>query len=252
MTFKFTRGGIKLNPQKLDFFQHEYRTLLFKTPISEHTPLETSLIKDNLLTPLINSINAITANPETPLLPRGTSLPWPTPLSPVPALLSEATSHEYVYEILAQETARYASVTDIARQLAYFFWRPPPTIYRAALASEPVNRALLTQIQDVVNAPPGSWTAATENLFRSVPSEQAPDLHALLRLTAIGSPHAVGKTSRILFKVLGQEEWKIRAGLVCGLLEELDKGGDEVRQRWMDESATLAATAGAEGGAIVA
>ncbi|KAJ4244481.1 Glutamate--tRNA ligase mitochondrial [Fusarium falciforme] len=249
LTFKFTRGGIKLNPQKLDFFQHEYRNLLFKTPLSEQTPREQALIRENLLKPLVDEVLALTASSVSdpigykPIQPRGPSLIWPAPLSPVPAMLSEDSQQPYAFEVLSQETARYGSAAEIARQLPYFFWRPPPAVYRAALASDPIRHDLLHLVNDTVNGSLDAWELVLDRLLERVPSDQAPDLHAILRLIAIGSPHAVGKTSRILFSVLGQEEWRSRTAVVRKLLDELDQGGDDLRQTWLNQSASLTSAA---------
>ncbi|KAF4981936.1 hypothetical protein FZEAL_2330 [Fusarium zealandicum] len=248
LTFKFTRGGIKLNPQKLDFFQHEYRNLLFKTPLSEHTPREQALIRENLLTPLANEVLAITASSESaadsyiPIHPRGASLIWPGPLTPVPAMISsELAQQAYAFQVLTQESTRYPSVVDIARLLPYFFWRPPPAIYRAALATDPIRRDLFNLVYEAVHASPDTWELALDRLLERVPSHQAPELHAILRLIAVGSPHAVGKASRVLFSVLGQDEWRFRTALMRLSLDELDLGGQALRQRWLDEAAPLKA-----------
>ncbi|KAF4972931.1 hypothetical protein FSARC_625 [Fusarium sarcochroum] len=249
LTYKFTRGGIKLNPRKLDYFQYEYRKLLFKTPVAEHTSREQNLIRDNLLISLVNQVHTITASSESsasdyiPIQPRGTSLDWPSPLTPVPAIVaSESSQQTYASQVLAQETTRYFSAPDIARLLPYFFWRPPPAIYRAALATEPIRRDLFDLVHVVVHSPDG-WELALERLLERIPPDQAPDLHGVLRLVAIGSPHAVGKASRILFSVLGQEEWQARVTLVRSLLDELDLGGQGLRQKWLDETAAMASGA---------
>ncbi|KAF7537538.1 hypothetical protein G7Z17_g12832 [Cylindrodendrum hubeiense] len=237
LTFKFTRGGIKLNPQKLDHFQWEYRNLLFKTPAEQHTPLEQALIRDNLIEPLISETQSITNNAaSSPILPRGTSVPWPHPPTLVPAMLSsEPSASAYTLEVLAHETTRYRSATDIARLLPYLFWRPPPIAYRAALAAAPIRRALFDAVDKAVHESP-SWVTALDQLLEGIPADDATAIHSLLRMIAIGSPDAVGKTSRILFKVLGQEEWRIRTSLVRNLLNELEQGGPEVRQRWLDDA----------------
>ncbi|KAM0431042.1 hypothetical protein ACHAPT_005679 [Fusarium lateritium] len=247
LTFKFTRGGIKLNPQKLDFFQYEYRNLLFKTPLSEHTPREQALIQENLLTPLVDEVLAVTASSAseagayTPIQPRGISLFWPAPLAPVPAMLSEASQRPYAFQVLAEETTRYGASAEIARLLPYFFWRPPPAVYRAALVAEPIRQDLFHLVHDTVHGSLDAWELVLDHLLERVPSDQGPDLHAILRLVAVGSPHAVGKTSRVLFSVLGQDEWRFRTALVRSLLDELDLGGESLRQKWLDESASLAA-----------
>ncbi|KAI1061783.1 hypothetical protein LB507_010709, partial [Fusarium sp. FIESC RH6] len=247
LSYKFTRGGIKLNPQKLDFFQHEYRNLLFKTRLSEHTPREQALIRDNLLSPLVSQVHAITSSSEEtignyePIQPRGTSLKWPGPLTLVPTMLSsESSQQSYAFQILAQETSRYASVADIPRLLPYLFWRPPIAAYRAALATETPRRDLIDLVQGTVNSA-DSWEMALDHLLERIPADQAPDLHSVLRLIAIGSPQAVGKASRILFSVLGQAEWRVRATQVRDLMEELDSGGESLRQKWKDEAATITA-----------
>ncbi|CEI62742.1 hypothetical protein FVEN_g5262 [Fusarium venenatum] len=251
LSYKFTRGGIKLNPQKLDFFQHEYRSLLFKIPLSDHTPREQALIRDNLLSPLINKVHEITSFSKestgnyVPIQPRGTSLKWPGPLTPVPAmLLSESSQQSYAFQILAQETSRYTSADDIPRLLPYLFWRPPIAIYRAALATETPRRDLINLVHDTVNST-DSWEMGFERLLERVPSDQAPDLHSILRLIAVGSPQAVAKASRILFSILGQDEWRVRATQVRDLLHELDSGGESIRQRWTDEAAPITSEADA-------
>ncbi|KPM34723.1 hypothetical protein AK830_g11848 [Neonectria ditissima] len=242
LTFKFTRGGIKLNPQKLDHFQWEYRNLLFKTPLERRTPLEQALIRDNLVSPLISEIQAITNDPTSPpIVPRGTSLPWSEPLTLVPALLSSApaTAQAYVLDILARETTRYRSAADVARLLPYFFWRPPPSVYRAALAAAPIRRVLFDAIDKAVHES-SAWAEALDRILEDVPADDAPAIHSLLRLVAIGSFDAVGKTSRILFEVLGQEEWRVRTALVRSLFDELQHDGNEVRQQWLDEASSAA------------
>ncbi|KAH8670040.1 hypothetical protein BGZ61DRAFT_363888 [Ilyonectria robusta] len=237
LTFKFTRGGIKLNPQKLDHFQWEYRNHLFKTPPKDHTPLEQALIRDNLLDPLISEVQSITNDPTAyPILPRGTSLPWPQPPTLVPAMLSPGpVAQAYVFEALAHETARYRSASEVARLLPYFFWRPPPTAYRAALAAAPIQRTLFDAIDKAVHESP-SWATALDQLLEGIPADDATAVHSMLRMIAIGSSDAVGKTSRILFTVVGQEEWRIRTSVVRSLLNELEQGGPEVRQRWLNEA----------------
>ncbi|KAH7140738.1 hypothetical protein EDB81DRAFT_63524 [Dactylonectria macrodidyma] len=237
LTFKFTRGGIKLNPQKLDHFQWEYRNLVLKTPPEHHTPLEQSLIRANLLDPLISEVQSITNNPDAyPIIPRGTSVPWPHPLTLVPTMLSSGPSkHAYALDILTHETTRYRSAADIARILPYFFWRPPPTSYRAALAAAPIRRDLFDAIDKTVRES-HSWDTTLDQLLEGIPADDATAIHSLLRLVAIGSPDAAGKTSRILLAVLGQEEWRIRTSLVRSLLDELEQGGPELRQRWLNET----------------
>ncbi|EWG51278.1 glutamyl-tRNA synthetase [Fusarium verticillioides 7600] len=230
LTYKFTRGGIKLNPTKLDFFQHEYRNLLTKTPSADHTSREQELIRDYLVTPLVNEVHAITASSQSisddykPIQPTGTALNWPTPLFPVPAMLSSESSQSYTSKIIFQETVRYASVANLARLLPYFFWRPPPDIYRAALVSETPRLDLVELVNKTVQGN-DDWETTVDRLFESIPPDQAPDLHATLRLIAIGDSQAVSKSSRILFDVLGQDEWRFRANLVASLLGELESSG---------------------------
>uniref|UniRef100_A0A0D2Y5G0 Glutamyl/glutaminyl-tRNA synthetase class Ib catalytic domain-containing protein n=1 Tax=Fusarium oxysporum (strain Fo5176) TaxID=660025 RepID=A0A0D2Y5G0_FUSOF len=230
LTYKFTRGGIKLNPTKLDFFQHEYRNLLTKTPTADHTSREQELIRDYLVTPLVNEVHAITTSSQSisddykPIQPTGTPLDWPAPLSPVPAMLSSESSQSYTSKIIFQETVRYASVANLARLLPYFFWRPPPDIYRAAIVSETPRLDLVELVNKTVQGN-DDWETVVDRLFESIPSDQAPDLHAILRLIAIGDSQAVSKSSRILFDVLGQDEWRFRANLVASLLGELESSG---------------------------
>ncbi|KAI5457723.1 hypothetical protein BGZ63DRAFT_493831 [Mariannaea sp. PMI_226] len=243
LSFKFTRGGIKLNPQKLDHFQWEYRNILFNKA-SQSTPLEHDLIRDNLLNPLIAEVQFITADPSSPpILPRGTSLPWVQPLTPVPAMISssQAEQQAYAFKIVSQETTRYRSAAELVRLLPYFFWRPPPAAYRAALASTSISCSSFDIIDKVIHNS-SDWETTLDRLLEDIPVDYAPELHSLLRLIAIGSPEASGKTSRILFDVLGQEEWRVRTSIVRELLDELQQGGNPVRQKWLDETQVLASS----------
>jgi glutamyl-tRNA synthetase len=166
-------------------------------------------------------------------------------LTPVPAILSsESSQQSYAFRILAQETSRYASADDIPHLLPYLFWRPPIAIYRAALTTDTPRRDLINLVHDTVNSTE-SWEIAFDRLLERVPSDQAPDLHSILRLVAVGSPQAVAKASRILFSILGQDEWRVRATQVRDLLHELDSGGENLRQRWKDEAATTTSKADA-------
>ncbi|KAF4341049.1 glutamyl-tRNA synthetase [Fusarium beomiforme] len=248
LTYKFTRGGIKLNQTKLDFFQHEYRTLLTKTPAAEHTSRERELIRDYLVIPLINEVHAITVSSQSPsddympIQPTGTSLYWPAPLTPVPAMLNLESSHPYASKIIFQETVRYSSVANLARSLPYFFWRPPADIYRAAIVTQTLDRDLVDLVNRAIQGT-SDWETALDRLFESIPSDQAPVMHAILRLIAIGDSQAVGKSSRILFNVLGQDEWRFRTNIVASLLDELESGGPTLRQDWVENTDLLASEA---------
>lgn len=246
MTFKFTRGGIKLNPQKLDHFQWEYTKLLFKT--SPLTPLERSLVNDTLLSPLLAAVHATTADPSSAVIPAGTSLPWTFPLTPVPSLSPPSSSQTeqlaYIHAVISHETTRYHSATDLATRLPYFFWRPPPLAYRASLATTSIPRALFDALDQAVHASSSDWTFALDRFLAAVPADQQTEAHALLRLVAIGSPEASGKPSRVLFEVLGQEEWRVRTSTVRELWDELEEGGPELRQRWQDEAQKAASDSG--------
>lgn len=160
-------------------------------------------------------------------------------------MLSLDSQQPYAFEVLSRETGRYVDSAEIARQLPYFFWRPHPAIYRAALASDPIRHDLLHLVDDTINGSLDAWELVLDHLLERVPSDQAPELHAILRLIAVGSPHAVGKTSRILFSVLGQEEWRYRTAVVRKLLDELDQGGNDLRQKWLAQSTTLTPAANA-------
>ncbi|KAF4591455.1 glutamyl-tRNA synthetase [Ophiocordyceps camponoti-floridani] len=72
LTFKFTRGAIKLNPSKLNHFQSLHRESLLTTPPQSLTPQESTLIKTNLITPLLTEITTITNSPTSDLPPPGT------------------------------------------------------------------------------------------------------------------------------------------------------------------------------------
>ncbi|KAM0468857.1 hypothetical protein ACHAP7_010456 [Fusarium lateritium] len=245
LTYKFTRGGIKLNPGKLDFFRHQYRSLVFNIPAAEQTPDEQAFIRDGLLDPLIDQVHAITASSQPgasdyePIRPQRTTLDWPQPLDLVPAMTSSRSSQQsYVFQILLHETSKYLAVREIARGLPYFFWRPPASIYRAALAAEVPRRELIEFVHSTVETM-DDWEVALDRLVDCVPEDQRLDLHSTIRLIAIGNPHAYGKASRILFKVLGQEEWQARTALVRSLIDELNSGGESLRQQWLEEAAAM-------------
>ncbi|CAM1510008.1 Fc.00g003430.m01.CDS01 [Cosmosporella sp. VM-42] len=218
LTFKFTRGGIKLNPEKLQFFQNEYISALFSTKPSES---ESDAIKKHLVAPLIDEVLTITKSPTLPLIqPPKATIPWPHPLELIPAM--QTNEIEYTQNVLFKSLTKFDSSREVARMLPYLFWRPPLAVYRGSLAQYRPDRALFNIIDNAIsNTSPEDFEAAENKIFGKLNGQEKSAAHDLIRLILVGDPEASSRSTKVMVDVLGQKECQHRISVVRGLLDEL-------------------------------
>ncbi|KAG8424206.1 Glutamate--tRNA ligase mitochondrial [Metarhizium acridum] len=220
LTFKFTRGGIKLNIEKLDHFDSKYRDAILWDPVSDLSETETSLISDHITQPMLQKIDSVTKKARaSELLPRE----WRSTLTPVPSLANEENRAAYVYNIFSTKKGGFLSAEALIREHPYLLWRVPETVYKHSLASyNPDGRILLalssavddkklwaTQGVEVMNA---IWTTLEGQGIDNI------TVHNTLRLVGAGGHDVVSQSSSRMFMLLGRDEWRFRLDTVRRLL----------------------------------
>ena len=244
LTFKFTRGGIKLNPEKLAHFQSLYRQKLFGTHGKDRTKLENEHITNLLVLPIISEVESSTTKPTSPIRPTKATLSWEAPLSPVPAMESDRNIRQkYVFSVLSHDSSSFTDPRELVWTLPYFFWRPPMDVYRHNLATHQIDRSMFDAIEKALSCPPEHWKDAQTGLKMTVHNHSPAEVHNLIRLILVGDPNANSRNTGIMFNILGQDECRHRVSMVRDLLDELDKGGEELRQNWLDARKAEASSA---------
>ncbi|KAF4119737.1 glutamyl-tRNA synthetase [Geosmithia morbida] len=153
LSFKFTRGGIKLNPEKLDLFDVRYHRSTILSPREDLAPVERRLISSSLLEPILSEVHSLTAPPTSTFTStftddddnnnnNNTQNPFTDHSSeewgrhtktPVPAL-----SIAYLENMLGRlvRSNRYKKRGDVRRLVVthpHYFWRVPESIYALSL-----------------------------------------------------------------------------------------------------------------------
>lgn len=221
LTFKFTRGAIKLNLGKLEYFDKNYRDALLRSPVSELTDDEAKLVDRNLVQPTLRQVESMTAG-STPSAADTLPHVWRDRLELVPALASSdgLVRAAYVRRILAARHGAYQSPATLIQQHPYLFWRVPASLYKQTLSAlTPPDQRILAALQDAIDSE-ASWhgpCAEAMNLIRD--RLQGHDisqvvLHKALRLIGAGGPDVVSPSSAIMFMLLGRQEWQHRLHLV--------------------------------------
>ncbi|KAJ6781137.1 hypothetical protein PWT90_04856 [Aphanocladium album] len=220
LTFKFTRGGIKLNFEKLDHFNGKYRDLLLSQPLASLPPHENALLRTHLLAPTLAVIRSATADPcGVPSWPRSSS-----PLELVPQLVGadEERRFAYVHAVLASRDGGFHTARDVVEQHPYLFWRPPRDVYRASVAATPPDARVLGALEQVL-AREDAWRdgQAVMNTLREILEPQGVEtltVHNVLRLVGAGGQDVVSQSSGRMFATLGRDEWQHRLQTVQQLL----------------------------------
>ncbi|KID78382.1 glutamyl-tRNA synthetase, partial [Metarhizium brunneum ARSEF 3297] len=220
LTFKFTRGGIKLNMEKLDHFDSKYRDAILWDPISDLSETETSLISDYITQRMLQEIDSVTEKAAaSELLPRE----WRRALTPVPALASQENRATYVYNIFATKKGGFLSAEALVRQHPYLLWRVPETVYKQSLASINPDERILLALSSAIDdkklwASQGAevmdaiWTALEGQGIDNI------TVHNTLRLVGAGGHDVVSQSSSRMFMLLGRDEWRFRLNTVQRLL----------------------------------
>lgn len=226
MTFKFTRGGIKLNFEKLDYFNSKYRDLLLRQPLASLPPHEVELLRSHILAPALAIVrSATTASDVVP------SWPSAARLDPVPQLAGATDDEEsalaYVHAVLASRDGGFHAARDVVEQHPYLFWRPPTDVYRASVAATPPDARILTALAQVL-AQDGSdggdaWHDGRHvvDALRGMLEPEGVDtlsVHNVLRLVGAGGQDVVSQSSGRMLATLGRDEWQHRLRTVQQLL----------------------------------
>ncbi|ODA77107.1 hypothetical protein RJ55_07625 [Drechmeria coniospora] len=228
LTFKFTRGGIKLNPGKLEHFQTKYRDALLGNRIPELAEQEAILIERNLTRPMLHELQSITSGND--IGPGKLPKAWQTSLELVPALRSDETRASYVHSILTNSQGGFQSTGSLIRQHPYLFWRVPVSLYESSLAVfRPDPRVLdaLDQALDQVDC----WDSlgavkVMEFIQETVHGENIDPVlvHKVLRLVGAGGQDVVSQSSSRMFLLLGRGEWRHRLDVVKDSIKMLQSG----------------------------
>ncbi|OAQ66707.1 glutamyl-tRNA synthetase [Pochonia chlamydosporia 170] len=220
LTFKFTRGGIKLNLEKLDYFDGKYRDAILWDPKPELSENESALINSYVTTPMLQEIeSAAKGEKSSELLPES----WRGKLNLVPALANEETKATYVHNIIATKRGDFLSAKALIQQHPYLLWRVPETVYKQSLASyNPDGRVLLAlgaaiedeklwhaQGNEVMDA---IWTSLQDHGIDKLV------VYDTLRLVGAGCHDVVSQSSSRMFMLLGREEWRFRLGRVKSIM----------------------------------
>ncbi|KAM3516906.1 hypothetical protein NHJ13051_009470 [Beauveria bassiana] len=216
LTFKFTRGGIKLNVEKLHHFNAKYRDLLLRQPLGSLPPYEAALLRTHLLAPTLDAVRAATGH--------GVSA-WPSaslPLDLVPQLTAgiddnDDTRVAYIHAVLASRDGGFHDASDMVEQHPYLFWRPPQAVYRVSAAATPPDARVLAALERVL-AQEDVWRGNDDGqrvveALRGILHPQGVEaltMHNVLRLVGAGGQDVVSQSSGRMLATLGRDEWQHR------------------------------------------
>ncbi|TQV91872.1 hypothetical protein V2A60_006024 [Cordyceps javanica] len=227
LTFKFTRGGIKLNVEKLDHFNAKYRDVLLREPLASLPPREAALLRTHLLAPTLAAVRSATASGLVAAWPAADASP--SRLEPVPRLADgtadDADAHAYLHNVLASRDGGFRTGADVVEQHPYLFWRPPDEVYRASVAAAPPDARVLAALERVLARDDVVWAGrdgqAVVEALRDVLDPQGVEaltLHNVLRLVGAGGQDVVSQSSGRMLATLGRDEWRHRLQRVQELL----------------------------------
>ncbi|KKA26231.1 hypothetical protein TD95_000105 [Thielaviopsis punctulata] len=206
-SFKFTKGNIQVNMQKLETFEHRHLINLLK-----EQPLNMELLTSALLNPMYDAIHHI----DTTAKPAGYS-------TLLPAFAARSTGAAYILRLFQANTTKYPKTIDILTQNPSLLWSIPPATYTAHLSSSPRPAAAreastlraLRSLLAAVAAP--EWTQKhiagilaeyVETYKAEAPEGENPTafVHACLRFAMVGGFDLPSKASSVALSLLGQEE----------------------------------------------
>ncbi|PTB65221.1 hypothetical protein BBK36DRAFT_1122061 [Trichoderma citrinoviride] len=224
LTFKFTRGGIKLNLSKLEYFNNRYRDAMLWKPIAALADQEAKLIDHHLTQPVLREIEAIAnGSVESAEL---TSKGWRLPLELVPTLTDPTQKAPYVYKAIVAKQGGFQAPSDLISQHPYLFWRVPLAVYKASLSKEKPDQKVLDALEDAISQE-SLWDGDCRHVMQAVQEKVEPQgvdqltTHNVLRLVAAGGQDVVSQSSSRMFALLGRDEWAHRLDVVKGLLNDL-------------------------------
>ncbi|UNI17259.1 Glutamate--tRNA ligase [Purpureocillium takamizusanense] len=224
LTFKFTRGGIELNLEKLEHFHKWYRDALLADPIPELSDKETKLIDQYLVQPMLRYLEAVTNGADRN--PNDLPQDWEVPLLLIPALTSDApTKASHLRLVLASRQGGYQSPRTLIQQHPYIFWRVPVQRYETSLsaASSPPDQRILNALDRAIEEESlwrGDGTPVVMAILDTLQGEGIDQVitHNTLRLVGAGGQDVVSQSSASMFMLLGRDEWRHRLDVVRSLI----------------------------------
>ncbi|KAG6007176.1 hypothetical protein E4U21_006279 [Claviceps maximensis] len=226
LSFKFTRGGIKLNSQKLIFFTDKYRETLLKGP--ERGALDKvdkdAIIREYITEPVLAEIRSLIRgkSKKLELLPEA----WRHDLTLIPAMSALGiTAQAYIFELVT-ERGGYLSTEALLQQHPYLIWQVPEKLYRDSLASYSPDQRVINVLEEVLNKPP-LWEPIEEGahpvmeaIWAALDGQNVDRLvvYNTLRFIGAGSHDVVSLGSTRMFAILGRQEWRRRTDTVKNLL----------------------------------
>ncbi|KOS21184.1 Glutamate--tRNA ligase [Escovopsis weberi] len=239
LTFKFTRGGIKLNMAKLDHFNAKYRDALLKNPIPSLADEEARLLHQHFTQPVLRAIHTATSEglPASPSPSPSPSPSWPaSDLALVPALRDgdASTQEAYVLKAFSSKQGGLKEARALLSQQPYLFWRVPRSVYQTSLQTFRPDARVLDALEAAVAREDG-WAAAAgdggggDDCARVVGAVRAAteqqgvrqvELHDTLRLVGAGAHDVSSPASSKMFALLGRDEWRARLEIVRELMRE--------------------------------
>ncbi|KAH7308096.1 hypothetical protein B0I35DRAFT_442864 [Stachybotrys elegans] len=247
-SFKFTKGNIALNYEKLHHFQKLYCNTLAKSPIPElgevagtSTPetqaslveRERQLVHQTIIHPIVDAIGQLTAH-------HNHELKWPfegwnEPLTLIPSFADdEQKLAHHIKAIVMNEDRGFELSDDMLYRHPYFFWRVPRSVYldnmprirrRVTPDSPLLNQGMFEFISHVLQKAP-VWEGNAEALMAEIVAGfeargiKYTAAHYCMRLAVTGWHETSTQPTRRLLQLIPREEWIHRLGLVQEAIRE--------------------------------
>ncbi|PNY26718.1 glutamate-tRNA ligase, mitochondrial [Tolypocladium capitatum] len=230
LTFKFTRGGIKLNLGKLEHFHNKYRDALLGNHIPALAEKEAKLMDHHLTQPMLRELEAITSGSsvDSDKLPKA----WQTDLELVPALqANQKQAKKYIHNIFASRQGGFQSPSSLIQQHPYLFWRVPGGLYQSSLAASAPDERILDALNLAIERE-DCWDTQGVKVMECIRDRlQNEDIdhvmmHNVLRLVGAGGQDVVSQSTSRMLMLLGRDEWRHRLDVVKTLLRGCDEPGE--------------------------
>ncbi|KAL2891458.1 putative glutamate--tRNA ligase, mitochondrial [Ceratocystis lukuohia] len=211
-SFKFTKGNIQVNMNKLETFEHRHLANLLR-----EDPLDVTYLSEVLLNPMFDAIKRINmgkTDDEKQLL--------------LGHFSNQQTAHDYILRVLQANSTKYPKPVDVLLQNPYLVWSIPSKTYRLSVENS-ANDAdtmdkedqVLNQLYDALSAiPEPLWTQAgisktlTECIveLKAKTSEDSDQenptafVHSCIRFAVVGDPNVPCKASSVVLGLIGKNE----------------------------------------------
>ncbi|KAG6018059.1 hypothetical protein E4U54_005966 [Claviceps lovelessii] len=227
LSFKFTRGGIKLNVDKLDYFQVKYRDALLREshPSAFVKYEKDNIIRDYVTEPVLQEIAVLIRgkSKKMDLLPEF----WRHDLIPVSAMSDFGMrAQHYIFDIVATERGGYLTMESLLQKHPYLVWQVPESLYRHSLSSYKPDQRVMHALEEALEKP-HLWgdnkqdaQPVMDAIWAALDGQDVDKLavYNTLRLIGAGSHDVVSQNSTRMFTILGRDEWRRRTDTVKRLL----------------------------------